>query len=133
MLRAQRSGWHGTRCPGGDEIRPPSAVASCEPSTSTVRSAPLSAMRLPRVFFLLSQTERTFLEHAESAEASLVNLAAWKAETVWVLLWALGVVEELALCPSQQCNLACVPNIERLLFASTITEFHEAAADSLYA
>ena len=51
---------------------------------------------------LLTPKEQKIISGNNVSEAEAIN-AAWKYESIWVLLWALGVVEELSF-PNQICD-----------------------------
>ena len=51
---------------------------------------------------LLTPKEQKIISGNNVSEAEAIN-AAWKYESIWALLWALGVVEELSF-PNQICD-----------------------------
>lgn len=57
------------------------------------------------VFRLLTPTEKSFLENP--TEEKRIQ-ETWKSESIWVLMWALGFVEELN-TPDRLCDLNAIP------------------------
>ena len=83
---------------------------------------------------LLTPKEQKIISGNNVSEAEAIN-AAWKYESIWALLWALGVVEELSF-PNQICDCDLVMGtMERFknlddFMANTTLRYHWAAVNA---
>jgi Domain of unknown function (DUF4272) len=79
--------------------------------------------RLPLSFSALTPKELRFLESPSPEKQDVVN-AVWRYEALYLLLWALGLFDELAL-PTRICD---VPAVARLMFEADASNFVARAA-----
>lgn len=57
----------------------------------------------------LSPNERIFIEQAHPSRKQIIN-ATWRVEALWVLLWSLGLIDELAF-PTKQAITQFIPRL----------------------